>query len=136
MIEIDTEKMELILTPQFANKYGKWVYKDSGKFVCWAKFPKTSEKQVQRQAEILDFVCNCGFRNITRKQLHRLLKLYHKTHLGVDEMFYSEIMTRFKNNPGYEPKDIELMLQAIEDDMTSIDESTISNTINESYQET
>ena len=91
-MEINEETMELILTPEYPSKYGKWVDKKTGKFIKWAKKPQTSEAMLERQKKIREFIISGAGAEIPEKTLHRLLKLYDKAHINVDRMFFDKLM--------------------------------------------
>ena len=91
MSEINEEKMELILTPGLKNKYGKWVDKETGKFIRWAKNPKTLEAMEQRRGEIRHMIKEGISDKLTDKELHRLLKIYNKPHIGVEAQWYDSV---------------------------------------------
>lgn len=84
--------MKLVLTPELKNKYGKWVDPDTGKFIKWAKTPKTTEALERRQSEIRDFLNKGLHENLTSEELHRLLKLYTTVHLGLQQEWYDAMI--------------------------------------------
>lgn len=75
------------LTPKL-QKHGRWNCEECGKLIQWAITPKTNKEMTERQEEIRKMVADGVTRGMTDKELHKLLKLYNKTHIGVDKDWY------------------------------------------------
>lgn len=74
--------IELTVTPE-QHHYGRWTCVDCGKFITWAKKPKTTESMREMQRRIREMICHPEFRvRCTEKEIHNLLKMYNKPHLN------------------------------------------------------
>ena len=71
--------VSLTYTPQLKH-YGRWDCNECGKFVVWAKSPKTCEEMEQRQNTILEIIRG-HTAELSDKDLKDLLKLYSVIHL-------------------------------------------------------
>jgi hypothetical protein len=93
--------VQLTLTPTLKH-YGRWDCIECGKFVVWAKSPKTCAEMLNRQGEIMWIIRNCASMEgdpdehitfppnvgpggaeylMTNKDLETLLNLYSAIHL-------------------------------------------------------
>ena len=79
---------KLVVNPEGSRHYGKWCCSQCDKWLSHAKTPKNTEDMKKRQLEIREMVKNIKFTDV---DLHRLLKLYNKTHLGVESIWYDKI---------------------------------------------
>ena len=50
-----TKQVQLTLTPTLKH-YGRWDCSECGKFVVWAKSPKTCEEMMKRQKKIMNII--------------------------------------------------------------------------------
>jgi hypothetical protein len=72
-------KVALTYTPQLKH-HGRWDCTDCGKFVVWAKSPKTCEEMEDRQDTIMNIIKSKAA-ELSDRDLKDLLKLYSVTHL-------------------------------------------------------
>lgn len=89
-------EVKLTVTPEIAH-YGKWICTECQElglksFVKWAKNPKTTEELTNRQSRIRQFLMDHDLSTWTDSQLHRLLNLYNKPHLGVEHQWYEDLL--------------------------------------------
>ena len=78
----------LVLTPD-KRHYGRWNCEKCGKFITWAKTPRTNEMIKERQDEILEMV-KSGL--LTDEQYRIVLPLYTVAHLNlVQERQYTMV---------------------------------------------
>jgi len=75
-------KAVLEVTPAIKH-YGKWVCDECGKFVVWAKNPKTSQAMRDRQVIIATIIGNLrSSSTMTVKDIKFLCTIYTKVHLN------------------------------------------------------
>ena len=92
----------LTYTPQLKH-YGRWDCTECGKFVVWAKQPKTCEEMEVRQNTIMNII-KSRTDDLSDKELKNLLKLYSVTHLTlVQDQLWRELKEKFafRHNVSY-----------------------------------
>ena len=89
-IILPEEEPRLEVNPEGSRHYGKWVCGECGKWLTHAKMPKTVEELEERQRKIREMIRS----DLTDDELHRLLKLYNKPHLGVEAIWYNDIINK------------------------------------------
>jgi hypothetical protein len=72
--------------------YGKFVCAECGKFITWAKTPKTSVVMKRRQQDIINYIKSGRCEELNTIEINRLLKLYSKPHIGVEQEWFDQIM--------------------------------------------
>lgn len=70
----------LTTTPQLKH-YGRWDCAECGKFVVWAKSPKTCIEMADRQKTIMNMIRSNKF--ISDKDMETILKMYSIIHLSL-----------------------------------------------------
>lgn len=86
----------LVYTPQLKH-YGRWDCKECGKFVVWAKSPKTCEEMEERQEAIMNIIRH-KTADLSDKDLKELLKLYSVIHLTlVQEQTWRMLKQQYEN---------------------------------------
>ena len=73
-------KISLVLTPEIKH-YGKYVCEECGKFLVWARTPKSSYALADRQREIVRLLMQYKFSETDTRMLCKLYNMVHLTGL-------------------------------------------------------
>ena len=105
-------EVQLTLTPALKH-YGRWDCTECGKFVVWAKSPKTCEEMIKRQKEIMLIIRKWAsvedddseeeFEYLIRdRDLKTLLDLYSTIHLTlVQEQTWRRLQSSYSTEDCY-----------------------------------
>ena len=88
--------VSLTYTPQLKH-YGRWDCTECGKFVVWAKSPKTCEEMEDRQETIVQIIRDHAA-ELSDKDLKDLMKLYSVAHLTLVQDETWRRLSRYNSN--------------------------------------